>query len=97
MMDLSFATNDGRQRAWAMIVADVKKALKSIALTCDGDGSDEAECNVLFTRRGGRIKNLSNKEVVAFDRTGNTYGMEAWVHVGKAETEKEPVFSRPGR
>ena len=77
-----------------MIAAEVKKALTSIALTCNGDGSDEAECNVLFTRRGGRIKNLTNKEVIGFDRTSNTYGMKAWVHVGEVAADK-PVFSQP--
>ena len=76
-----------------MIVTDVKKALKSVATTCDGDG--DGECHVLFTRHGGTIINVGSMqgsysvtktgavkgggELTEFDRTGNTYGMEARV------------------
>ena len=86
-----------------MLVADVKKALKSVGTTCDDNGS--GECHVLFAKHGGTIINVEdlqgnysvNKmgtvkgvgELVEFDRTGNTYGMEAWVYVGGAE-----VFAR---
>ena len=53
------------------------------------------ECHVLFTRHGGTIVNVDELrgsytvgktgvvkgvgELTSFDRTGNTYGMEAWV------------------
>ena len=86
-----FRTRDGKPQDWQMLVTDVKKALKSVATTCDGNGGDE--CHVLFTRHGGTIINVGNMgdkyhvskdgavrgagELVGFDPTGNTYGMEA--------------------
>ena len=93
-----------------MIVTDVKKALKSVATTCDG--VDTGECHVLFTRHGGTIINVDEMkgsygvskngvvcgagELTKFDRTGNTYGMEAWVYVGdKAPVAAVEVFTRP--
>ena len=33
-------------------------------------------------------------ELTAFDRTGNTYGMEAWVYVGTGNKSSES-FARP--
>ena len=92
MKQLKFRTRDGQRHDWQMLVTDVKKALKSVATTCDGNGGDE--CHVLFTRHGGTIINVNAMngqygvsrtgagELTAFDRTGNTYGMEAWVYVG---------------
>ena len=90
-----------------MVAGDVKKALKSIAVTCDGE--ETGECHVLFTRHGGRIINLGGtkdkytvdrngvtfgtNDVTKFDRTRNTYGMEAWVYVG--DQEPAAPFSRP--
>ena len=91
-----------------MLVTDVKKALKSVATTCDG--SSGGECHVLFTKHGGTIINVGdvNKpytvtktgavkgagDLTAFDRTGNTYGTEAWVCVG--QSDNAPVgFARP--
>ena len=41
-----------------MLVTDVKKALKSVATTCDGD--DAGECHVIFTKHGGTIVNVSD-------------------------------------
>ena len=35
---LKFRTREGRRQEWKMLVTDVKKALKSVATTCDGDG-----------------------------------------------------------
>ena len=88
-----FRTREGQKQDGKMLVTDVKKALKAVATTCDGDGG--GECHMLFTRHGGRIINVSdvdksytvNKvglvrgagELAAFDRTWDTYGMEAWV------------------
>ena len=35
-------------------------------------------------------------ELTGFDRTGNTYGMEAWVYVGTGTTAKSSEsFARP--
>ena len=35
-------------------------------------------------------------ELTEFDRTGNTYGMEAWVYVGdEASVAADKVFTRP--
>ena len=78
-----------------MLITVVKKALKSVATTCDGNGG--GECHVLFTKHEGTIINVDEMkgpytvsktgvvkgagELTAFDRTGNTYGMEAWVYV----------------
>ena len=92
-----------------MLVTDVKKALKSVATTCDGGGS--GECHVLFTRHGGtiiRVEDVKGSyradkggtvtgagELTQFDRTGNTYGMEAWVYVGSNNKTTED-FVRPG-
>ena len=107
---LKFRTRDGRKQDWQMLVTDVKKALKSVATTCDGHGGDE--CHVLFTRHGGTIINVGamggkygvNKlgavegagELTGFDRTGNTYGMEAWVYVGTGTAAKpSESFVRP--
>ena len=108
---LRFRTRNGKKQNWNMLVTDVKKALKSIATTCDGSGGD-GECHVLFTKHGGTIINVGNLsgnysvgrkgsvkgagELTGFDRTGNTYGMEAWVYVG-GEGEKAEVFARPVR
>ena len=105
---LQFRTRDGQRQAWKMIVTDVKKALKSVATTCDGDGS--GDCHVIFTKHGGTIVRVGeltgsysidkagcvkgSGELTHFDRTGNTYGMEAWVHVGDQDSKAE-VFSRP--
>ena len=75
-------------------------------LTPDGDG----ECHVLFTKHGGTIISVEDLhrpytvtkteavkgagDLTTFDRTGNTYGMEAWVCVG--QSDKAPVgFARP--
>ena len=65
---------------------------------------------MIFTRHGGTIVNvdaLSGScsvgktgvvkgagELTDFDRTGNTYGMEAWVCVG-AVGEASQLFARP--
>ena len=91
-----------------MLVTDVKKALKSVATTCDGNGGDE--CHVLFTWHGGTIINVNDMnrqygvsktgavkgagELTGFDRAGNTYGMEAWVYVGTGNKTSES-FARP--
>ena len=93
---LKFRTRNGRRQDWKILVTDVKKALKSGATSCDGNGG--GECHVLFTRHGGTIINVNAMakqysvsqtgaikgagELTAFDRSGNTYGMEAWVYVG---------------
>ena len=50
---LRFRTREGRKQDWRMLATDVKKASKSVATTCDGDGG--GECHVLFTRHGGTI------------------------------------------
>ena len=91
-----------------MIVTDVKKALKSVATTCDG--GEAGECHVIFTKYGGTIINVDELEgksavdrsgrvtgageLTHFDRTGNTYGMEAWIKVGD-QSHKDELFSRP--
>ena len=91
-----------------MLVTDVKKALKSVATLCDGDVG--GECHALFTRHGGTIVNVDALkgsysigktgvvkgagELTDFDRTGNTYGMEAWVCVGAVDKVSQP-FARP--
>ena len=48
---LKFRTRENQKQDWKMLVTDVKKALKSVATTCDGDGG--VECHVLFTKHGG--------------------------------------------
>ena len=91
-----------------MLVADVKKALKSVATTCDGDAG--GECHVIFTRHGGTIVIVDAMrgsysvgkagvvkgagELTDFDRTGNTYGMEAWVCFGAVDKASQG-FVRP--
>ena len=63
----------------------------------------------MFTKDGGKIVYVNDtdgnytvnasgaisgaRKITEFDRTANTYGMEAWVFVGD-DTEAE-VFSRP--
>ena len=65
---------------------------------------------MLFTRHGGTIINVDTldqpysvgktgmvkgaKDLTGFDRTGNTYGMEAWVYVGSGNKIPEH-FARP--
>ena len=44
--------------------------------------SETGECQVLFTERGGEIMDVEHGGEIRLDRTGNTYGFEAWVHVG---------------
>ena len=91
-----------------MRVTDAKKAFKSVATTCDGNGG--GECHVLFTKHGGTIVNVSDMggsytvskagtvkgagELTAFDRTGNTYGMEVRVYVGQSDKSSDG-FVRP--
>ena len=105
---LKFGTRDGKRQDWKMLVTDVKKALKSASTT--GDGGDNGECHVLFTGHGGTIINVGEMkgqytvgktgivkgagELTPFDRTGNTYGMEAWVYVGPGNSDPER-FARP--
>ena len=105
---LKLRTREGRRQDWEMLVTDVKKALSSVATTCDGDGS--GECHVLFTRHGGTIVNVDAMsgsytvgktgvvkgagEFTSFDRTWNTYGMEAWVFVVQNDKPCEG-FVRP--
>ena len=105
---MGIGTREGKKQSWRMLVTDVKKALKSVAATGDADGG--GECHVLFTKYGGTIINVGdvekpytvNKtgfvrgagELTAFDRTGNTYGMEAWVSVGQSDKASEG-FVRP--
>ena len=64
----------------------------------------------MFTRHGGTIINVGDVdksyavnrvglvrgagEFTAFDRTGNTYGMEAWVCVGQSDKASKG-FVRP--
>ena len=38
---LKFRSRDGQRQDWQMLVTDVKKALKSVATTCDGNSGDE--------------------------------------------------------
>ena len=87
---LKFRTREGRRQNWTMLATDVKKALKSVATTCGGDGG--GECHVLFARHAGAIINVESMkgshipgktgivkglgELTDFDRTGNTYAME---------------------
>ena len=105
---LKFRNREGRRQDWEMLGTDVKKALKSVATTCDGDGS--GECHVLFTRHEGIIVNVSDMsgsytvgetgvvkgagEFTSFGRNGNTYGMEAWVFGGQSDKASEG-FARP--
>ena len=105
---MRFRTRDGQKQDWKMLVTDVKKALKSVATTCDGDG--RGECHVLFTKHGGTIINVNDVdkpytvskfgavggsgELTAFDRTGNIYGMEAWVCVDQGD-KLSSSFVRP--
>ena len=86
-----------------MFLTDVKKAFKSVATTCDGDGG--GECHALFIKHGRTIINVGDVkgsytvgktdvvkgagELTAFDRTGNTYGMEACVYVGQCDKASE--------
>ena len=65
---------------------------------------------MLFTKLGGTIVNISDmggpytvsktgivkgaSELTAFDRTGDTYVMEAWVYVGQSDKSSEG-FVRP--
>ena len=102
-----FKTRLGKSMNWCMAATDVKKALKSVATTCDGDEAGEA--HVLFTKHGGRIIYLDETSgsyivqasghttgtgrVTEFDRTANTYGMECWVPV--KDGSRAELFSRP--
>ena len=86
-----------------MLVTYVKKAFKSVATTCDGDGG--GECHVLCTKHGVTIINVgevdksytANKaslvrgagELTAFHRTGSSYGMEAWVCISQSDKVSE--------
>ena len=105
---LRFRARSGKRQDWKMLVTDVKKAFESLATTCDDHNGDE--CHVLFTRHGGTIINVGSLnqpytidkigsvkragELMGFDRTSNTYGMEAWVHVGSGNNIPEH-FARP--
>ena len=53
---LKFRARENQKQDWKMLVTDVKKALKSVATTCDGNGG--GECHVLFTKHGGTIINV---------------------------------------
>ena len=108
MKHLGYKTREGKKQNWNMLVTDMKKAVKSVATTCDGDIG--GECHVIFTRHGGTIVNVDAKkgsysvgktgavqgagEFTDFDRTGNTYGMEALVCVCAVDKASQP-FVRP--
>ena len=101
---LGFKTREGKKQSWNMLVTDVKKALKSVATTCDGEAGGEG--HVIFIRHGGTIVNVDSLngsysvgktgvvegagEITDFDRTGNTYGMDAWVSVGAIDKVSQP-------
>ena len=102
---LKLRTREGRRQDWKMLLTDVKKALKSVATTCDGEGS--GECHVLFISHVWTIVNVDEingshtvaktavvkggAELTSFDRIGNTYGMEACVFVGQSDKASEGV------
>ena len=108
MKQLNFKTREGKKQNWNMLVTGAEKALKSVATTCDGDVG--GECHVIFTRHVGTIvkvdaiegsHHVGNTGVVKgvgeltdSDRTGNTYGMEAWLCVGGVDKASQP-FVRP--
>ena len=48
MKKLKFRMKFGQKLTWNMVAADVKKALKSVAVTCDG--VETSECHVLSPR-----------------------------------------------
>ena len=56
MKQLNLKTREGKKQNWNMLVTDVKKALKSVTITRDGDVG--GECHVLFTRHGETIVNV---------------------------------------
>jgi hypothetical protein len=82
-------------------VAKVHKILASVAEFCDND------CEVIFRKQGGIIRNISTGEVTPFRRHGNIYAMDAYIpnpdykhdnadmDVHQNDIEKQPGFSRP--
>ena len=100
---LKLRAREGRRQDWTMLVTDVKKALTSVATTCDGDGG--GECHAISIRHGGTIVNVESMkgshnvgktgivkgagELTDFDRTGNTHGMEAWIYIGTGTSASE--------
>ena len=88
---LKWFTNEGQGRSMMFQMTDVNKILACIAEVCDG-GND-----VLFRKNGGMIIPQGDMKldlkvdgnITNFNRTGNTYSMDAWVKRGKSRSKPQ--------
>ena len=84
-------TDDGIPLDCAFIAGAVKKALKSTAVTCDEGTKGQW---VIHTKTGGWIVNCETRQKIPFNRSGNTYYLDAWVRVPKKKKKKPVNLSR---
>ena len=106
---LKWFTNEGQGRSMMFQMTDVNKILACIAEVCDG-GND-----VLFRKNGGmiipqgdmKLELKTDGNITNFNRTGNTYAMDAWVKRTKPKAKAKAKghamdvdamsgFTRPG-
>ena len=91
-------TDDGMDVDMTFIAGGVKKALKSIAITCDAGNGHW----VIHTSRGGWVVDVKTKRKMAFAREGNSYVLDLWVkvptnvNINSSVNEVAEGFSRPG-
>ena len=75
---LNVELEDGEESLFKYQIADVSRALNSIAEICDGGHPDYGH-RVVFGRRGGMILNLETGKETYFDREKNIYCLDYWV------------------
>ena len=82
---VNFMTSEGQRQSMVFQMADVNKILACVAMVCDADNA------VLFKKNGGlvipevdlKVISRPGSPVTNVRRTGNTYGLDAWVKKNK--------------
>ena len=80
-------TEEGDAVSMVIQVADVKKALGSVARMCDMGN------RVVFESNGGYVMNMADGRYTKFERRGNVYVLQTWV---KRPIAGKSGFQRPG-
>ena len=80
-------TEDGHEVSTVYQIAEVGKALGSVARMCDKGN------RVVFEKDGGYIYNLSDGRYTAFERKENVYVLYTWVK----KPRNQSGFTRQGR
>ena len=83
---LHVITQEGQARKVNMQITDVSRALMSVAKVCD------AGHTVLFTKKGGTIRNERTGELTNFRRENNVYRLKVKLDNAKGASD----FARQG-